>query len=495
MKISKIALKLASYFVSALLLFALTIGTVFFFLFRDYTIDVQRDELVHYAEALADAFSDQEDASHHEQMMSSSDDYLKFIEEVAGNDVWLVDRDFNPLATSTMSRNRGNASMNSHSNPLPIEIVRILPDVFQGETIIDEGFSEQLQQKTLTIGVPITNNQGQIWASALLQSPINGLNTGVQKGLGIFAISLLIALLLALIFAFFLSYSFTKPLSKMKKTALQLAHGDYTAQTKLTQQDEIGELSETIDTLAIRLDEASQESQKLEQLRQDYVANISHELRTPVTVLRGSLEALTEEIVTDPQKIKEYHQQMFIEATFLERLVGDLLDLSRLQNLDFQIEKAPVSLQEIIADTLRSARQLGQEKELTFETQLETAPLLFLGDYGRLRQMLLIVLDNAIKFSPVNGTLRIEFTQNRLTISDQGEGIAAEDLPYIFDRFHKTYGENNKVGTGLGLAIARQIAERHQILLTAENRPTGGAQFIFDFSNLTTIDVTTLDTF
>jgi signal transduction histidine kinase len=104
------------------------------------------------------------------------------------------------------------------------------------------------------------------------------------------------------------------------------------------------------------------------------------------------------------------------------------------------------------------------------------------GDYGRLRQMFMIILDNAIKFSPDNGSVEISLYDTQVTIRDTGPGVAAEHLPYLFDRFYKARTEDNKTGTGLGLAIAKQIADRHEIRLTAQNDENGGAIFIFDLS-------------
>ena len=114
------------------------------------------------------------------------------------------------------------------------------------------------------------------------------------------------------------------------------------------------------------------------------------------------------------------------------------------------------------------------------------------GDYGRLRQMLLIILDNAIKFSPKKSQIHLELTEDHLNIKDEGPGIPTEQLPYIFDRFHKTYGETNKVGTGLGLAIAKQIADRHNFSLKAQSSTNQGAIFSFDFSKVEKIDPKTL---
>ncbi|MHC5268579.1 sensor histidine kinase [Enterococcus sp. LJL98] len=499
MKNNKIAVKLGLYFTGTLVLFALTIGMIFFFLFKNYMVDVHREDLVHYAQSIAGELAEEQNASSHQRMMSDTSAYLRFIQDVVGDDVWLVDEELNLLATGGNTHGSGRENGNGHGrmrqqeeevilqsnlSDLPENAQDLIAKVFQGETTFSEGFSTNLNQATLTVGAPITNLEGEIWGAILIHSAVSDTTAAIKKGFNLLALSLISALILALILVSFLAYSFTKPLSKMKTAALRLAQGDYQAQTNVSQKDEIGELSQAIDTLALRLDEASRESEKLEQMRQDFVANISHELRTPITVMRGSLEALTDKIVTEPAKVDDYHQQMLTEAKFLERLVGDLLDLSRLQNIDFQIEKAPLSLQEVLQDTLRSAGQLAQEKEITFDLSLSKAPLIIQGDYGRLRQMLLIVLDNGIKFSPRKSRIRVRLTEDVLEIEDQGPGIPPEQLPYIFDRFHKTYGETNKVGTGLGLAIAKQIADRHNLPLTARNSNNKGAIFAFNFAKV-----------
>ena len=265
----------------------------------------------------------------------------------------------------------------------------------------------------------------------------------------------------------------------MKSVAMQLAEGNYQAKCNIKQKDEVGELANVMDLLAGRLDEASKESLKLEQMRKDFVSNISHVLRTPVTVIRGSLEALCDKIITDPKQIDEYHLQMLNEAKFLQRLVGDLLDLSRLQNPDFAIEKQELNLNDVISDVVRSARLIAKNKNININIDLKNTNLKNTGDYGRLRQMFLIILDNAIKFSFENNKVDVLAKNDTIIIRDYGKGINEKDLPHIFDRFYKTHGEHNKVGTGLGLAIAKQIAERHNIELIAQNNFDGGAKFIF----------------
>jgi signal transduction histidine kinase len=315
----------------------------------------------------------------------------------------------------------------------------------------------------------------------LLHSPVKGINDAVNQGVRILAVSVTVALVLSIILSVLFTISFTRPLKKMKNSTVQLAAGDYTIKTGVHGQDEIGELASAIDILSEQLELAGKESEKLMKLRRDFVANISHELRTPVTVIRGSLEALCDEVVVEPTQVKEYHCQMLNESIFLQRLVNDLLDLSRLQNIDFIIEMQELNLCEVLDDVVRSARNIAETKQIKILDEKGTSPCKVVGDYGRIRQMLMIIIDNAIKFSPENSVVFISLKNREISIRDHGAGISQEDLPYIFERFYKSKSEQNKNGTGLGLSIAKQIAERHHIQLSVSSSQTEGTEFRFQF--------------
>ena len=210
------------------------------------------------------------------------------------------------------------------------------------------------------------------------------------------------------------------------------------------------------------------------------MANISHELKTPITVIRGSMEALYDGVVKDPEQVKSYQEQILSETRFLQRLVGDLLDLSQLQNSDFAMERKELSLAQVIDDLTRSLRPMAAGKGVGLEVEKDASLDHFQGDYGRLRQMLVIFLDNAIKFSPRHGSVKIRLKDRVISIIDNGIGIEPQDLPYIFDRFYKSQSEQNKSGTGLGLAIARQIAQAHDIQISVDSRP-GQTEFRLKF--------------
>lgn len=481
----KMVLKLVFYFSAALLLFSVIIGSVFITLFKNQTMELEKTSLEKRAVAISETLSTLMDGSASTTSMGrgmgmmgtgqiGTMGYLRFLDDVAMADIWIVDEDLNLLTIGHMANQQYNYG------DLPPDAEDVVKNVFRGETTFSEGFSQILDKPTLTAGTPIKVN-GMVVGAVLLHSPVEGINHALIIGFGILSISILCAFVISIVLSILLALSFTKPLKNMKNAALELSDGNYEAKTGIAQQDEIGELAQTLDILSDRLYQASKESEQLDQLRKDFVANISHELRTPVTVLRGSLEALRDGVITDAEQTREYYRQMLNESIFLQRLIDDLLDLSRLQNINFKIEKKELNLCDVLDDIIRSARNLAESKSIEIQWEQDTLICIVSGDYGRLRQMLMIILDNAIKFSKAGSKVSVILKERMISIRDNGAGIAAQDLPYIFDRFYKVKSEENKNGTGLGLSIAKQIADRHGIQVSVESEIGKGTEFQFRF--------------
>lgn len=471
---NKIAFKLTCYFSIALMVLAIVIGIIFITLFRNQTINEHRIDLETRAVSIAANLSEyMGNTNTGNRVGSGYGAYLKFIDDIAMTDVWIVDENLTLITGQRTGEEYNYAD-------LPEDANQIVQDVFKGKTTFSEGFSSLLNTLTLTVGTPI-NIDDKIVGAVLLHSPVEGIDEAVSQGVKVLLVSILAALILSVVLSFFLALAFTKPLNKMKQSALMLAEGDYTTKTNVAQKDEIGELAGAIDVLSERLEDAEQEHENLDKLRQDFVANISHELKTPITVIRGSLEALCDEVVTEPEQVKNYYRQMLKESIFLQRLVNDLLDLSKLQNPDFKIEMQILNVCNILDDAARSAKPMAQKKNIEILQEFDSQNLVINGDYDRLRQMFLIILDNAVKFSPYGNTINISLKDRVVAIHDQGIGISKEDLPYIFDRFHKVKSEENKSGSGLGLAIAKQIADRHGVIVSVISRPGEGTTFQFKF--------------
>jgi signal transduction histidine kinase len=487
---NKIARKLIIYFSAALLMFAVVIGSIFMSLFKNNTIEIHKNDIERRALTIAETISELLEGSSvlpgiqgggmgmgMGGMMNSQGSlgsYLRNVDDIAMADVWIVDENLNLLTIGPM------AQMHYTYSDMPEDADVVVKDVFDGSTTFSEGFSDMLDAPTLTVGTPIVS-ANEIIGALLIHSPVEGMNGAIFEGFKMLVISIAIALILSIVISVFLAMYFTKPLKKMKSTALVLAEGDYTAKTGIVQDDEIGELAATIDILSERLDKASHESEILYKQRQDFITNISHELRTPVTVIRGSLEAICDGVVKDPAQVKEYNKQMLSESKGLERLVNDLLELSRLQNSDFKIEMHDINLCDVIRDAVRSASNMAKKKNIIIDYTEDRDILMIKGDYGRLRQMFMIVIDNAIKFSKDNSIIYLSMKNNTVEVRDTGIGISREDMPFIFNRYYRIKTEKNKTGTGLGLTIAQQIASRHNVEMSAESEPGTGTSFKFQF--------------
>jgi signal transduction histidine kinase len=272
----------------------------------------------------------------------------------------------------------------------------------------------------------------------------------------------------------------------MRVAAAQYAQGNYEYRANIHRRDEIGELAEALDNLSDKLTQSEAARKSLEQSRMDFFANVSHELRTPITVIRGYTEALYDGIVTGEEKTHRYYERMLKECRSMERLVGDLLTLSKMQNPQFVLEVEPVNLIQIFEDLMRSAAVIAKKKNISIDFVKNRSYIMMPGDYDRLRQMFLVILDNAIKFSPENSTVHLTVAEKEeaivVTIRDEGIGISEEELPNIFDKFYKSKLRQNAAGSGLGLMIAKEIATRHNGVIEVSSVVNLGTAFVFTFS-------------
>lgn len=507
---NKIFIKMFMAFALALIIFSLVVGGGFGYLFGQHVINVKKQDMEQRATKIAQALGESRDqwlvwqAKRQEAkeqgkkqpehgngqemntpgqmrpmgpMGLSFNAVLRFLGSAAADDVWIVDKDQHLTSTGNLQQGKRASFM---FKDLPPDAAKVVDEVIKGKVTTTEGFSPLLEVPTLTVGAPVKDKDGNILGAVLVHAPISGMEDAAKQGNRILLMCGGIALVLSFILALGFAWWFTKPLRSMQRTAEAMAEGDYAARCNVRQKDEVGELGKALDTLGDKLLLASKESAQLDQLRKDFIANISHELRTPVTVIRGSLEALCDKVITEPVKVEEYHQEMMQETMFLQRLINDLLDLSRLQNTNFKMEMTEVNLYDVLLDVVHSGARLGQDKKIKVVLTTDTKCYLLKGDYGRLRQMLMIFVDNSIKFSPKKSTVTISLLGQQLKVTDQGCGVPAKELQHIFDRFYKTRNEGNKSGTGLGLSIAREIGERHHSKVHMESEQNVATSVIVD---------------
>lgn len=202
--------------------------------------------------------------------------------------------------------------------------------------------------------------------------------------------------------------------------------------------------------------------ERLERTRRDYVANVSHEMRTPLTAMRALIEPLKEGMVATEEARMRYYDIILREIMRLSRLISDLMELSRLQSGTLAIRTERMKLEPLVGDVCERYQAIAEDHGLEFrlETDLSKAPAV-VSNPDRIEQLLVILLDNAIKYTPEGGAVcvRASWDAQRVTlmVCDSGIGIAQEDLPYVFDRFYKVDKAHSGMGSGLGLSIAREL--------------------------------------
>lgn len=411
-------------------------------------------------------------------------------------DVWIVSND---KATHPLTQDYTNADTESLTN----EMYDVLEQAFQGKKAHNSNFDKMYGMVILRIAIPvyIDKSSGEAAGAVMMVSMLDRQQMGVRQGKYLLTLSAVMALIISYIIALGASKYLSRPLARIRKDILRLVDGDYSEQHIVRRDTQMGQLESALDELAGRLRQINEERENLDRVRQDFFANVSHELRTPITVLRGYSESLADGVVSGKQQEQEYYQRMVQECQGMERLVGDLFVLSKMQNPEFQIEKEPVSLIQIFSDVVRHGRVLGQDKKIQFQVQMpENEPCLILGDYDRLRQMFLIIVDNAVKFSDENGVIEISLERQQekervrlwIQIRDHGIGISKEQLPYIFEKFYTSKLRQNQNGTGLGLMIAKQIALRHEGDISVESQPGEGTTFSFSFTECSVEDAEAL---
>jgi signal transduction histidine kinase len=304
-----------------------------------------------------------------------------------------------------------------------------------------------------------------------------------QHDLQLGAILLIFSTGIAMLLGYFVSSAITRRIQSLQDAAEQLAKGDLTARAPVEGRDEVAVLAASFNHMAERLQEADRKQRELDQLRRDLVAWASHDLQTPLTAIRVQIEALADGIVDDPATVQRYLLTTKRQVNGLSLLLDDLFQVAQLDAGGLTIQPAECSLSDLISDTLESFSALASKRgvTLTGSATLNLDPTLL--DAPRIGRVLNNLIANALQHTPAGGEVNIsarrEGEQILIDVTDTGEGIDPEDLPYIFDRFYRGEKSRNREtgGSGLGLAIARGIVRAHGGEIRVESQLRPGTTF------------------
>ena len=355
------------------------------------------------------------------------------------------------------------------------QIIRTLSSVLQGQEVIYQ--DDTAIGPTFTVAVPWIDNDfvlGAVYVQTAAQTVY-----ATYQGLALqVALAAIAAFLLTGVCIFFITRQIISPLHVMAQMSGEMAEGKFDRRVPVTGSRETRELATAFNLMATQLE-------ALEKTRRDFVANVSHELRSPMTSMQGFLQGMLDGTVPASEH-RQYMQIVLDETRRLSKLVGSLLNLSRLENGESPLAMSHFDLHETIRRVIIANMSQLDEKQMELSLSFEDEAMYVHADQDQIEQVLINLLSNAIKYTPDGGHIRIETQQDKLTrvtVIDNGRGIAPEDAPYVFDRFYKadkahTVGK----GTGLGLSICKRIMERHHqsIRLIPSD---AGAAFEFTLDN------------
>jgi signal transduction histidine kinase len=311
----------------------------------------------------------------------------------------------------------------------------------------------------------------------VIRKPVPGWEYLLQAQSVVLGLVSLAAATLALLLALVTSRAVTAPVVSMSAAAHELADGNFAISLDETGPTELRSLAASMNHMAASL-------ASLDQLRREFIASASHELRAPLSSIRGFLGALQDGTAATEEARQRCLQAASAEAQRMTRLVEDLLQLSRLQAGVLEFTFQPTNLRALVEGVVHSFEARLRAQGLTTELELAEVPLVS-ADGERLVQVVVNLLDNALRYGPAGSSLRVCVAPDddgvRVAVADQGPGIPESDLREIFERFHKAdparqVGDH---GAGLGLAIAREIILRHGGEVFAHNRDGGGAEVVF----------------
>ena len=286
------------------------------------------------------------------------------------------------------------------------------------------------------------------------------------------------AFVASLLLAFLLAFLLNRRMRDMVRGIMNIADGDYRQRIPVRGRDELDELAQELNVLARRLEQT-------EELRRRFVSDASHELKTPLAGIRLLSDSIVQNEDMPPELLRDFAQDIGVEAERLSRTTEKLLELTRL-DVQKKVKLGPVDLAEVAENALKMLNVLAAERRVTLERELARGCIVR-AEADDLHQVIFNLVENAIKYNVEGGRvtvlLYVREGEVRLHIDDTGIGIPEEDLPHIFDRFYRVDEARNSArgGSGLGLAIVKETMEKHGGTVKASRRETGGTRFTVTF--------------
>ena len=463
--------------VGMVLLTLTLLGAAFFSLSYNYARSQQSDELLDRAEIMSRLSVDYLESGRYLNIEDLRND--PGFQQLASFGATVSDVQFMICDTEGHVLLSTDENLSGKVVTMPEEMTREILE--EGSTSGRDDLDGLYEQKRMVVGVPVVNRDtdrtvGVVYAVSLSTSA----DTMWQGFVGLFFMTAFVVLMIAFMASSITAMRQVQPIREMVQATRQYAEGDFDVRMKdYGQRDEMGELAASFNNMAESL-------QQTERQRREFIANISHELKTPMTTIAGYTDGILDGTIP-PENERQYLQIISDESRRLSRLVRRMLDVSQLQVMDPLKNGSHFDICESMRRVLISMEKKITDRHLDVDADIPEEPILVRGDNDMITQVIYNLLENATKFAREGTTLYLGVTtidgKARVTVRNLGDTIPAEELPLLFERFHKSdkSRSEDKDGVGLGLYIVKTILEQHKekINVTSEN---GVTTFAFSLS-------------
>ena len=397
---------------------------------------------------------------------------LNALDKTLETTIWYVDKD-------------GDLICSSHNNNAYVQAPKNIYDIATKSEVYEEftkvgKFHGTFKETMLTHGTPIKGEYTSVDGMLILHTDFSQVSKTLVSMIVNFTIPLSLILIFCMFFLHYLTRRILQPLNQLNLAAREYAAGNFEARTGIHSNDEVGELASNLEHMA---DELS----NLDEYRKSFVSNISHDFRSPLTSIKGYIEAMLDGTIPKDNQEK-YLNIVLTETKRLSKLTTSMIEMSYNDSAGIKLEYSDFNLHEIIDPTVELFEGICKKKYIVIHPMYHTNDCVVRADATRIQQVLYNLIDNAVKFSPHGATITVTVKQDpeyagklMISVKDTGKGIEKEQQSHVFDRFFKGDASRGKEkqSSGLGLSIIKEIVRAHGEDITLTSTPGQGTEFVF----------------
>ncbi len=464
MKIKSIFTKQLLLYVGTLLATFILVGIILSLVYTQHYMDERKEELINQGMKISKEYK----KAYFTGDLSRLSYELQVLEGYMAASIFFIDKNGVVVLTSPGIDDEwiGQAITNQG----------VIDSVLEGNVVTLEGkINGMFDEAVLTVGYPL---QTEPIAGIFMCTSMPEIERSLQ-GMYKMGFCILTAVMgIGMILVYASSKKITSPLLQMNEAAKVIAGGNFEQRVEISSEDEVGQLAESFNHMAESLD-------KYEKVRRDFIANVSHDLRSPLTSIQGFLGAILDGTI--PEQKQEHYLNIVLEETKrLTKLTNDIVELSRAQTSTITLEKKRFDINDLIRESIERLEPRLKQKDIQINAMFAEKETFVCADRDKIARVIYNLVDNAIKFSGEGEQIEIEtaLKENKkllVSVKDYGKGISEEDVKYVFDRFYKVESSRgkDKTGSGLGLSIVREFLLAHGENIAVKSEEGKGTTFLF----------------